>query len=117
MENSSISNPQILFTGRIRGYHVTFIVFHLFIYLRQNWVKLSRTREKNLLYMFILYNYLLYVFSIAWWLSGRFGALCPEGHRFESHSCRHVGTLGPPLLAVVCVLTLTQYQCCIWEHL
>src|SRR6218665_1050226 len=30
----------------------------------------------------------------AWWLSGRFDALPPEGRRFESHSSRHVGTLG-----------------------
>jgi len=30
----------------------------------------------------------------AWWLSCRFGALRPEGHRFESHSSRHIGTLG-----------------------
>ena len=29
----------------------------------------------------------------AWWLSGKFGALCPKGHRFESQSSRHVGTL------------------------
>ena len=29
-----------------------------------------------------------------WWLSGRFGALCPESRRFASHSSRHVGTLG-----------------------
>ena len=30
----------------------------------------------------------------AWWLSGRFGALRPDGRRFESHSSHHVGTLG-----------------------
>ena len=30
----------------------------------------------------------------AWWLSGKFGALRPEGRNFESHSSRHVGTLG-----------------------
>jgi|SRR6218665_1025560 len=30
----------------------------------------------------------------AWWLSGRFGALCPEGRKFEYPSSRHVGTLG-----------------------
>ena len=28
------------------------------------------------------------------WLSGKFGALRLEGGRFESHSSRHVGTLG-----------------------
>jgi len=27
-------------------------------------------------------------------VSGRFGALLPEGHRFESHSSHHIGTLG-----------------------
>ena len=29
-----------------------------------------------------------------WWLIGRFDALHLEGRRFESHSNRHVGTLG-----------------------
>jgi len=29
-----------------------------------------------------------------WWLNGRFGALHLEGRKFESHSSRHVGTLG-----------------------
>ena len=29
--------------------------------------------------------------SEAWWLKGKFGAV---GHRFESQSSRHVGTLG-----------------------
>src|SRR6218665_1778211 len=29
-----------------------------------------------------------------WWLSGKFGALRPEGREFESHSSHHVGTLG-----------------------
>ena len=38
-------------------------------------------------------------------LNGRFGALRPDGCRFESHSSRHVGTLGKsfirsPLLAL-----------------
>ena len=33
----------------------------------------------------------------AWWLSGRFGALGPEGRRFESHSSRHAGTLDKSL--------------------
>ena len=30
----------------------------------------------------------------AWRLSGKFSALHPEGWRFESHSSRHIGTLG-----------------------
>ena len=29
-----------------------------------------------------------------WWLTGGFGALRPEGRRFESHPNRHLGTLG-----------------------
>ena len=29
----------------------------------------------------------------AWWLSGKFGALCSEGSRFASHHTHHVGTL------------------------
>ena len=32
--------------------------------------------------------------SGAWWLSGRFGALRPEGRKFETNSSRNVGTLG-----------------------
>ena len=28
----------------------------------------------------------------AWWLSGKFGALRPEGRRFKSHCGRQVGT-------------------------
>ena len=30
----------------------------------------------------------------AWWLGGMFDALGPEGHRFESQSSHHIGTLG-----------------------
>ena|SRR6218665_1642599 len=30
----------------------------------------------------------------AWWRSGKFGVLHPQGHRFKPHSSRHVGTLG-----------------------
>ena len=30
----------------------------------------------------------------SWWLSGKFVALRPEDRRFESHSSRHIGTLG-----------------------
>ena len=33
----------------------------------------------------------------AWWLSGRFGALRPEGCWFEFHSSRHIETLGTSL--------------------
>ena len=51
-----------------------------------------------------------------WYLSGKFGALCPEGHRFESHSGRHVGTLGKSFTHS-CLLTPTQHQCCSWERL
>src|SRR6218665_908790 len=29
-----------------------------------------------------------------WWLCGKFGALSPEGRRFESHSSHHVGNVG-----------------------
>ena len=36
---------------------------------------------------------LLHIFRM-WWLSGRVGALCPQGRKFESRSSRHVGTLG-----------------------
>ena|SRR6218665_2543951 len=32
-----------------------------------------------------------------WWLSGGFGALRPEGSRFEFHSSRNVGILGKSL--------------------
>ena len=28
------------------------------------------------------------------WLSGKFGALRPEGSRFKSHSSHHIGTIG-----------------------
>ena len=42
----------------------------------------------------------------AWWLSGMFGALYAEGHRFESHSSRQVGTLASPSLAVACGTSL-----------
>src|SRR6218665_1661125 len=37
----------------------------------------------------------------AWWLSGKFGALPPEGCRFKSHSSCHIRT---------------QYQCCSQER-
>ena len=30
----------------------------------------------------------------AWWLSGKFGVLRPQGHRFVPHCSRHVGNLG-----------------------
>ena len=55
------------------------------------------------------------------WLSGKFGALCPEGLMFEFHSRRHVGTLGKSFtyscLLRFSVFTLTQYQCCSQECL
>src|SRR6218665_3394898 len=57
----------------------------------------------------------------AWWLSGKVGALRPGGRRFESHSIRHLGTLGKPFthsfLLCFDVLTPTQYQCCSRERL
>jgi len=57
----------------------------------------------------------------AWWLSGRFGALHPEGRRFQSHSSHHVGTLGMfftrSLPLALRVSTPTQYQCRSREHL
>ena len=42
------------------------------------------------------------VINGAWWLSCRFGALCPEGRRFESHSSRLAGTLGSRSFVVAC---------------
>ena len=42
----------------------------------------------------------------AWWLSGRIGAFCPEGRRFESHSDCHVGTLSKFLAQ-----NALQYHC------
>ena len=41
-----------------------------------------------------LYFFLYLILPGAWWISGRFGALHPQGHRFESYSSHHVGTLG-----------------------
>jgi len=32
--------------------------------------------------------------SGAWWSFGRVDVFCPKGHGFDSHSSRHVGTLG-----------------------
>jgi len=56
-----------------------------------------------------------------WLLSGAFGALRPEGCRFESRSSRHLGTLGKPFtrsfLEHFGVLTPTQYECCNQECL
>ena len=56
-----------------------------------------------------------------WWLSGSLGALRPEGHRFESHSSRHVETLGKSFtcncLLHFGMLTSTQHQCCSQERL
>ena len=57
----------------------------------------------------------------AWRLSGRFYTLCLEGRRFESHSSHHLRALDKSFirscLLRFSVLTLTQYQCCSWEHL
>ena len=38
-----------------------------------------------------------------WWLRGKFGALRPEGRRFESHSSRHVETLGKSFTRASCL--------------
>ena len=35
-----------------------------------------------------------YYYHGAWWLTGRFDAIRPKGHRFKFRSSRHVGTLG-----------------------
>ena len=57
----------------------------------------------------------------AWWLSGKSGALHPEGRRFKTHSSRHVRTLGKSFThsCLYCfgMLAPTQYQCCSWERL
>src|SRR6218665_1925622 len=49
------------------------------------------------------------------WLSGKFGALRPESRRFESHSSRHLRTLGKSFtrkcLESFGVLTSTQHPC------
>ena len=42
--------------------------------------------------------------------SGKFGASCPEGRRFESHSSCHVGTLGKSFAHSYCCLLE------LWEH-
>src|SRR6218665_196411 len=51
-----------------------------------------------------------------WSLSGRFGALRPEGRRVEFQSSHNVGILGkyftPSCLWRLGVLTPTQYYCC-----
>ena len=38
-------------------------------------------------------RHIVYFILGARWLSGRFGAWCPQGHRFKPHSSHHVGTL------------------------
>src|SRR6218665_959441 len=38
-----------------------------------------------------------------WWLSGKFGALRPDGRRFESHSSRYVRTLGKSFARSCCL--------------
>jgi len=47
----------------------------------------------------------------AFWLIAKFGALCPEGRRFESHSSHHIGTLGLPLCGSF------TYSCLLFLHL
>ena len=37
-----------------------------------------------------------------WCLSGKLGALRPEGCRLEAHSSSHIGTLGSSSLTVAC---------------
>src|SRR6218665_2178105 len=39
----------------------------------------------------------------AWWFSGKFVALRPQGCRFEPHSSRHVGTLGKSFTRSCCI--------------
>src|SRR6218665_3103351 len=55
------------------------------------------------------------------WFSGTFGALRPEGRRFESYSMRHVGTLGISFthscLWGFSMFTPTQHQCSCRERL
>ena len=50
------------------------------------------------------------------WFSGKFGAFCPEGRRFKSHSSCQVGALGksftPSCLLHFGMLTPTQHQSC-----
>jgi len=51
-----------------------------------------------------------------WYLSGKFGALRPQGRSFESHSSLHVGTLGKSFTHS-CLIIPTQYQCFSRERL
>ena len=51
----------------------------------------DKTTKYLLILLFLKFVYLLQDGS--WWLSGRFGALRPEGRRFESHSNHHVRIL------------------------
>ena len=77
----------------------------------------------NLYYVIVMITFcpMVIIPCWAWWLSGRFGALCPEGRRFESHCSRHIGTLGKSFtrscLLRFGLLTLTRYQCCSRERL
>ena len=48
-------------------------------------MSLSGSNDKDVMYCYC---------GAWWWLSGKFGALRPEGCRFESNSSHHVGTLG-----------------------
>ena len=46
----------------------------------------------------------------AWWLTGKFGALRPEGRGFESHFSSHVGTFGKGSLAVACSASACNFD-------
>ena len=54
---------------------------------------------------------LVHTYSLGGWHSAKFGALRPEGRRFDSHSRRNVWTFAHSCLQRFCVLTPTQYQC------
>ena len=60
--------------------------------LRQLWL----WSASDLIFLVLepLLNTYLTLLVWAWWLSGKFGALRPEGRRLESRSSRHVETLG-----------------------
>ena len=48
---------------------------------------------------------LIYEYYVRWWLGGRFSALHSEGHRFKSHSSRHVeGPWASSSLIVFCIM-------------
>src|SRR6218665_597425 len=47
-----------------------------------------------------------------WWLNGRFGALHPEGRRFESHSICHVVILDKSFIRSFCLYN--AMSCPVW---